>query len=336
MYPSIYRYFDSLWNRFDYVTMVQSFLDFFNDGSTLLLRYFPFVAKSLGMQIMISVLMFFLYKNIMSYKVLFRPPYANGNVVYTLPYNDPQSDVFITCFTCNAYICAIVFYIQCNILSSGMKNVAVRNALILLSLSVSAIQIILYFHIFYKYIDIYTHTITFDSYNPTHIFTFNFLFSVLVFMTGMYMLSESNETYVKEETNNYFDLCFQLMVVHLCFVFFLYFQYKFRSSKFFKSDVINLKIIQYVSYFMPFVFLFLGEYYVFVEKPFAFGLKIFSVCVFLIVFYYVTLLIRLNSGISYFAMYFSLLELKDYAEKIGIQILLSVLLLVITLDITFS
>ena len=218
---------------------------------------------------------------------------------------------------------------------------ALRTALILLCISVSAIQIILCLHIIFSYINISTHKVSFDNDDVYRkpIVQLNLVFSFFVFMIGMYTLSESihtsNETHVKEESKNYFDLCFQLTVVHLSFIYLLYFQYKFRQSPF-SNDVIYIKIIQYVSYFLPFVCLFIGECYIFVEKPFSFELKMFSACVFLIVFYYVTLLIRLNSGISYFAMYFSLLELKDYAEKIGIQILLSVLLLVITLDITFS
>ena len=58
-------------------TLLQFLLDYFNYGSTWLLRNLPFVVQSLGMQIMIVVLLLFLKMNIMSYAVLWKPSYAN-------------------------------------------------------------------------------------------------------------------------------------------------------------------------------------------------------------------------------------------------------------------
>ena len=308
--------------------LLQFLLDHFNYGSTWLLRNLPFVVKSLGMQIMIGVLLLFVNMNLKSYNVLVKPSFADNIRTNKERYFDPQTDLFVRCFTVNSYICAFLFYILCNILASGMRNMAVRNALVLLCISVSTIQIILCSHILYQYYNIDTNNITFDT-TRTWIVQYNFMFSIFVLMIGVYSLTNS----IKGNSNNYFDSCFELTIVHLCFIFLLYFEYKFRGSPFFNRDVIFIKIILYISYLLPFVCLCLGECYVFFENPFPIELKITSAVVFLIVFYYVILLIQLNSGISYNSMSFEYKTLELYSTDISNEILLSVVVLVIALHI---
>ena len=309
-------------------TLLQFLLDYFNYSSTWLLRNLPFVVQSLGMQIMIVVLLLFLKMNIMSHTVLWKPSYANIETNKER-YFDPQTDVFVRCFTVNSYICAFLFYILCNILASGMRNIAVRNALVVLCISVSTIQIILCSHILYQYYNIDTNNISFDT-TRTWIVQYNIMFSIFMLMISVYTLTNSS-TNVNDK--NYFNSCFNLTIIHLCFIFLLYFQYKFRGSPFFNRDVIFIKIILYVSYFLPFACLCLGECYVFFEKPFPIELKITSAVVFLIVFYYVILLIQLNSGISYYSMSFDYNTLELYCQDISSEILLSVVVLVIALHI---
>ena len=308
-------------------TLLQFLLDYFNYGSTWLLRNLTFVVQSLGMQIMIVVLLLFLKMNIMSHAVLWKPSYANIETNKER-YFDPQTDVFVRCFTVNSYICAFSFYILCNILASGMRNMAVRNALVLLCISVSTIQIILCSHILYQYYNVDTKNISFDT-TRTWIVQYNLMFSIFMLMISVYTLTNS----IKGNSNNYFDSCFELTIVHLCFIFLLYFEYKFRGSPFFNRDVIFIKIILYISYLLPFVCLCLGECYVFFENPFPIELKITSAVVFLIVFYYVILLIQLNSGISYNSMSFEYKTLELYSTDISNEILLSVVVLVIALHI---
>ena len=217
-----------------------------------------------------------------------------------------------------------------------MKNVQLRYALILLGMCISVINIILCVHITHEY---YHKSLDKTSFGgQMDIIRYNLMFSVLTFFTGIYALFRGGEDMYVIKNGNYYNLCYDITVIHLGFVGLVYYikYFFFKDNKLFKYDVKWIQWIRYISYIVPFMWLFIGDIYVFNTKPFALVYKILSCCVFLVMIVYIILLIRLLTEMFFYSNYFKINQLVNYAKYISVQIFLSVLVLIIPLHIIFS
>jgi len=250
-------------------------------------------------------------------------------------YFNPQSDVLIKLFVYTSKFCEYGFYMLCNMITIGMKNEELRYALILSSISMSVINVILCMYIIHEYYDSSTDKLVFEPIK-TWILQYNIIFSALTFFTGIYALYNGGKDVYVIENGNYYNLCFDITVIHLGFIFLGYFLRDFLKLKILHYKVTWIKSIVTISYIIPFMWLFVGEIYVFGKKPFIFWYRIIALCVFVTTCYYILLLIRLMSEMTFYSTEFDLEQLNYYKNEISIRIFLSTLLLIIPLHITLS
>ena len=297
--------------------------------------FVPFCMKTVVMEILIGAMILFYMKRIETNGTVFSNKVSDNNNEVFIHFN-PRSDFFIESFLWTSFLCVVFFYFVCNLITIGMKNVQLRYALILIGMCISVINILLCVHIIHEY---YHKSLDKTSFGgQTDIIRYSLIFSVLTFFTGIYALFKGSEDMYVIKNGNYYNLCFDITIIHLGFVGLVYYiKYFFlKDNKLFKYNVNWIKWIRYISFIVPFMWLFIGDIYVFNTKPFALVYKILSCCVFLVTFVYIILLIRLLTEMFFYSNYFELTQLFNYAIHISIQIFLSVLVLIIPLHIIFS
>ena len=302
--------------------------------------FVPFCVKTMVMEILIGAMMLFLLTRIASNSLIFNnkknPSYNELQV-----YFDPRSDFFINCFLWTSFMTMVYFYFMCNLITVGMKNVQLRYEIILIGMCISVINVILCIHIIHEYYDSSSNKILFDGYS--RIVPYNLMFSALTFLTGIYALVKGGDDIYVIENGNYYNLCFDITMIHLGFIGMVYFLYQyFMKSKVLKRIVAKktwIKWIQYISYILPFMWLVAGEIYVFNRKPFSLVYKIVSFSVFLVTLIYILLLIKLITEMCMNMIEYTkykFLSFLGFVICIIVQLFLSVLLLIIPLHITLS